>query len=54
MRTLNSLLAAGTAVVIVLLATRAGSLWTGAVAGLLFALDPFCIRQNDRVLRRPQ
>ena len=50
MRTLNSLLAGGTAVVLVLLATRAGSLWTGAAVGLLFALDPFCIRQNDRVL----
>jgi Dolichyl-phosphate-mannose-protein mannosyltransferase len=50
MRTLNALLAAATAVVLVLLATRAGSLWTGAVVGLLFALDPFCIRQNDRVL----
>jgi hypothetical protein len=34
----------------VLLATRAGSLWSGVAAGLLFALDPFCLRQNDRVL----
>jgi hypothetical protein len=50
MRTLNALLAAASAVALVLLAARAGSLWTGAAAGLLFALDPFCIRQNDRVL----
>ena len=50
MRTLNALLAAATAVVLVLLATRASSLRAGAVVGLLFALDPFCIRQNDRVL----
>ena len=50
MRTLNALLAGATAVVLVLLAARASSLWVGAVAGLLFALDPFCIRQNDRVL----
>lgn len=50
MRTLNALLAAASAVVLVLLAVRAGSLRAGVVAGLLFALDPFCIRQNDRVL----
>jgi hypothetical protein len=50
MRSLNALLAAVTAVALVLLATRAGSLWSGAAAGLLFALDPFCLRQNDRVL----
>lgn len=50
MRMLNALLAAGTAVAVVLLAARAGSLRTGVVAGLLFSLDPFCIRQNDRVL----
>ena len=50
MRALNALLAGATAVVLVLLATRASSLRVGAVAGLLFALDPFCIRQNDRVL----
>ena len=50
MRTLNALLAGATAVVLVLLATRASSVRVGAVVGLLFALDPFCIRQNDRVL----
>jgi hypothetical protein len=50
MRTLNAVLAAGTAAVLVLLASRAGSLRAGVVAGLIFALDPFCIRQNDRVL----
>jgi hypothetical protein len=50
MRTLNALLAGATAVVLVHIATRAASLWAGAVVGLLFALEPFCIRQNDRVL----
>ena len=50
MRTLNALLAGATAVVLALLATRASSPRAGAVAGLVFALDPFCIRQNDRVL----
>ncbi len=50
MRTLNALLAGATAIVLVLLAARASSLRAGAVAGLLFTLDPFCIRQNDRVL----
>ena len=50
MRTLNGLLAGATAVVLVLLATRASSLRAGAVAGALYALEPFCIRQNDRVL----
>ncbi len=50
MRMLNALLAAATAVALVLLATRASSLRAGAVVGLLFSLDPFCIRQNDRVL----
>ena len=50
MRLLNALLAAATAVVLVLLATRASSLRAGVAAGLLFSLDPFCIRQNDRVL----
>jgi len=50
MRTLNALLAGATAVTLVLLAARASSLRAGAVAGLLFALEPFCIRQNDRVL----
>ena len=51
MRTLNILLAAVTAVVLVLLAERAsGSLWAAGTTGLLFALDPYIIRQNDRVL----
>ena len=40
MRMLNALLAGATAVVLVLLATRASSLRVGAVAGLLFALEP--------------
>ena len=50
MRTLNSLLAAATAVALVLLASRISSPRVGIAAGVLFALDPFCIRQNDRVL----
>ena len=50
MRMLNALLAGVTAVVVVLLAARLGSLRSAAAAGLIFALDPFCIRQNDRVL----
>lgn len=50
MRLLNTVLAAATAAVIVLLAARAGRLRAGAAAGLLYALDPFCIRENDRVL----
>lgn len=51
MRTLNALLAAITGAALALLAARAaGSLRAGAIAGLLFAADPFCIRQNDRVL----
>jgi 4-amino-4-deoxy-L-arabinose transferase-like glycosyltransferase len=49
-RALNGLLAGATATALALLAARAGSRRTGAVAGLLFALEPFCIRQNDRVL----
>ena len=50
MRALNALLAGATAAVLVLLAARAATLRAGLVSGLLFALDPFCIRQNDRVL----
>lgn len=51
MRALNVLIAGVTGALMVLLATRAtGSLLTGSVVGMLFALDPFCIRQNDRVL----
>ena len=50
MRALNALLAGITAVVLVLLGARASSPRAGAAAGLIFALDPFCIRQNDRVL----
>jgi len=50
MRALNALFAGATAVALVLLATRVSSLKAGAAVGFLFALDPFCIRQNDRVL----
>lgn len=50
MRELNALFAGATAAVMVLLGKRISSLRTGAVAAALFAVDPFCIRQNDRVL----
>jgi hypothetical protein len=50
MRELNAVLAAGTAAALVPLTARAGSLRAAGAVGLLFALDPFCIRQNDRVL----
>jgi 4-amino-4-deoxy-L-arabinose transferase-like glycosyltransferase len=50
MRALNAVLAGATAVALVLLVARAGSVWAAAVAGALFAVEPYCIRQNDRVL----
>jgi hypothetical protein len=50
MRLLNTLLAAATAVVLVRLAARAGSPWAGLAAGVLYAVEPFCIRQNGRVM----
>lgn len=50
MRALNAVLAGATAVVLVSLVARAGSVWAAAVAGALFAVEPYCIRQNDRVL----
>ncbi|WP_328946223.1 glycosyltransferase family 39 protein [Streptomyces sp. NBC_00250] len=49
-RVLNALLAGVTAALIVFLVARVRSRGAGAVAGLLFALDQFCIRQNNRVL----
>jgi hypothetical protein len=50
MRLLNALLAAATAVVLVRLAARAGSPWAGLAAGVLYAVEPFCLRQNGRVM----
>lgn len=50
MRELNALLAGATVVVLILLTARISSVRAAAVTGALFALDPFCIRQNDRVL----
>jgi 4-amino-4-deoxy-L-arabinose transferase-like glycosyltransferase len=50
MRMLNAMLAGATAVVLVQLTARVSSLRAGLLAGALFALDPFCVRQNDRVL----
>ncbi|MEV6327775.1 phospholipid carrier-dependent glycosyltransferase [Streptomyces sp. NPDC051909] len=50
LRVLNALLAGVTAALLVALVARVRSRPAGLVAGLLFALDQFCIRQNDRVL----
>ncbi|MFD3532438.1 ArnT family glycosyltransferase [Streptomyces sp. NPDC058664] len=49
-RVLNALLAGVTAALLVFLVARVRSRGAGVVAGLVFALDQFCIRQNDRVL----
>ncbi|WP_329275654.1 ArnT family glycosyltransferase [Streptomyces sp. NBC_00691] len=49
-RVLNALLAGVTAALIVFLVARVRSRGAGVVAGLVFALDAYCIRQNDRVL----
>ncbi|MFH9728110.1 ArnT family glycosyltransferase [Streptomyces sp. NPDC017254] len=49
-RVLNALLAGVTAALIVFLVARVRSRGAGVVAGLVFALDQFCIRQNNRVL----
>ena len=50
LRPLNAVIAGATASALVLLVARAGSLRAAAATGALFALDPFCIRQNGRVL----
>ncbi|MGW0121217.1 ArnT family glycosyltransferase [Streptomyces sp. NPDC003327] len=50
LRVLNALLAGVTAALLVLLVARVRSRGAGLAAGLVFALDPFCVRQNDRVL----
>ncbi|MFF7790421.1 phospholipid carrier-dependent glycosyltransferase [Streptomyces sp. NPDC007991] len=51
MRLLNALLASVTAVVLVLLVVRlTKSMWAAVAVGLLFALDPFVLRLNQRVL----
>ncbi|MFJ9723876.1 ArnT family glycosyltransferase [Streptomyces sp. NPDC101209] len=49
-RLVNVFLGAVTAVLVLLLVSRAGSRAAGVVAALLFALDPYVIRQNDRVM----
>ncbi|MFJ9903403.1 ArnT family glycosyltransferase [Streptomyces sp. NPDC101152] len=49
-RLVNVFLGAVTAVLVLLLVSRAGSRTAGVVAALLFALDPYIIRQNDRVM----
>ncbi|WP_149182506.1 phospholipid carrier-dependent glycosyltransferase [Streptomyces sp. TRM49041] len=49
-RVLNALLAACTAVLLLLLVVRLASRTAGAVAALLFALDPYIIRQNNRAM----
>ncbi|MEU8519945.1 phospholipid carrier-dependent glycosyltransferase [Streptomyces sp. NBC_01216] len=50
LRVLNALLAGVSAALLVLLVARVRSRPAGLVAGLLFALDQFCIRQNNWVL----
>ncbi|MET9676232.1 phospholipid carrier-dependent glycosyltransferase [Streptomyces sp. NPDC006482] len=50
MRVLNALLAGVTAALVVFLVARVRSRGAGLAAGLVFALDQFCIRQNNRVL----
>ena len=49
-RLLNAALGALTAVLVFLVVTRAGSRAAGVVAALLFAVDPYILRQNDRVM----
>ncbi|MEU3402054.1 phospholipid carrier-dependent glycosyltransferase [Streptomyces filamentosus] len=49
-RELNALLAGVTAALLVLLVARARSLPLAGAAALLFALDPYLVRQNDRVM----
>ncbi|MEU4269072.1 glycosyltransferase family 39 protein [Streptomyces sp. NPDC026092] len=49
-RVLNALLAGVTAALLVLLVARVRSRGAGLIAGLVFAVDQFCIRQNDRAL----
>ncbi|MFK4100566.1 ArnT family glycosyltransferase [Streptomyces sp. NPDC019531] len=49
-RMVNIFLGAITAVLVLLLVSKAGSRTAGVVAALLFALDPYIIRQNDRVM----
>ncbi|MFI8962792.1 ArnT family glycosyltransferase [Streptomyces sp. NPDC053493] len=50
LRVLNALLAGVSAALLVALVARVRSRPAGLVAGLLFALDQFCVRQNNRVL----
>lgn len=49
-RSLNALLAGGTAVLIVLLVHRVRSLPPALLAGVVFALDPYVLRQNNRAM----
>jgi 4-amino-4-deoxy-L-arabinose transferase-like glycosyltransferase len=49
-RLVNVFLGAATAVLVLLLVARAGSRTAGVLAALLFALDPYIIRQNDRAM----
>jgi 4-amino-4-deoxy-L-arabinose transferase-like glycosyltransferase len=50
MRALNAVLAGATAAALIVLVARATSLWPAVATGALFALEPFCLRQNGRVL----
>ncbi|MEU9859998.1 phospholipid carrier-dependent glycosyltransferase [Streptomyces sp. NPDC047971] len=49
-RVLNALLAGATAALLVLLVARVRSRTAGVLAGLVFAFDQYCIRQNNRAL----
>ncbi|WP_371478215.1 ArnT family glycosyltransferase [Kitasatospora sp. NBC_00315] len=50
MRSLNAVLAGATAAVLVVLVARLRSRYAAAAIAALFALDPFVLRVNDRVL----
>ncbi|MGC0333598.1 hypothetical protein RKD23_006588 [Streptomyces sp. SAI-170] len=47
-RALNAVLAAATAALLVLFVSRLATWRVGLVAGLIFAVDPYCLRHNNR------
>lgn len=50
LRYVQQILAVACAVLLFAIARRAAGRWAGLVAGLLFAVDPFVLRQNGRIL----
>jgi 4-amino-4-deoxy-L-arabinose transferase-like glycosyltransferase len=50
LRGVQQVLSIVTAVAVFAIARRAAGLWAGFAAGMLFALDPFVLRQNGRIL----